>query len=240
MLTQELKDYAVMLLEDAETVRLKTKTMQGLSGILKDRITGLRGVIECLIEKLEDKGDTIYYKTKNSEFMSENRRLRKDAEKCEQERIMKDGEIESYRNMYEEADNRYVEAEKRIRRMDKRGNEMEEEKNRDNDEKQERMGEAHSRRGSLRFDEEKIDFVEETPQVRKNLDDQRWPAIRPPIQGKSRILTLPGKTKTPMRLARGQEEPNDETTPRSGNLVTRTAKRPLGTSVEPEKEKKTN
>lgn len=124
--------------------------------------------------------------------------------------------------MHEEADNRYVEAEKRIRRMYKRGNEMEEEKNRDNDEKQERTGEAHSRRGSLRFDEEeKIDFAEETPQIRKNLDDQRWPAIRPSIQGKSRILTLPGKMKTPMRLARGQEESDDETAPRSGNLVTR-------------------
>lgn len=98
MLTQELKDYAVMLLKDAETVRLKTKTLQGgLSGILKDRITGLRGVIECLIEKLEDKGYTVYYKIKNSELMSENRRLRKEAEKWEQERIMKDREIESYR-----------------------------------------------------------------------------------------------------------------------------------------------
>lgn len=68
MTTQELKDHAVMLLEDAETIRLKTKTMRrGLNGILKDRIIGLRGVIECLIEKLEDKGDTVYYKTKNGD-----------------------------------------------------------------------------------------------------------------------------------------------------------------------------
>lgn len=55
-MTQELRCHALTLLEDAETVRLKTKTMQGgLSGILKDRIIGLRGVLECLIEKLEDK-----------------------------------------------------------------------------------------------------------------------------------------------------------------------------------------
>lgn len=68
MPTQELKNYAVM--EDAETVRLKTKTMQGgLNGILKDRIISLRGMIECLIEKREDKGDTVYYKTKNEELI---------------------------------------------------------------------------------------------------------------------------------------------------------------------------
>lgn len=66
MTTQELRSHALTLLEDAETIRLKTKTMQGgLSGILKDRIIGLRGVLECLIEKLEDKGNTVYYKTKN-------------------------------------------------------------------------------------------------------------------------------------------------------------------------------
>lgn len=87
MTTQEIRDYALMLLEDAETVRLKTKSMQGgLSGILKDRISGLRGAIECLVEKLEEKGDTAYYKTKNNELMAENKRLKKENEKGERKR----------------------------------------------------------------------------------------------------------------------------------------------------------
>lgn len=51
MTPQEIKDYGIMLTEDAETVRLKTKNMQGgLSGILKDRLLGLRNIIECMID----------------------------------------------------------------------------------------------------------------------------------------------------------------------------------------------
>lgn len=32
-----------------------------------------------------------------------------------------------------------------------------------------------------------MDIVEEFPQTRRDLDDKRWPAIRPPILGKSYI-----------------------------------------------------
>lgn len=88
-----MKDYAIMLLDDAETVRLKSKAIQGgLSGILKDRILGLRNVIECLTDKLETQGDGTYYKTKNSELFTENKRLRKESEKWEHERKLKDKE----------------------------------------------------------------------------------------------------------------------------------------------------
>lgn len=115
MSSQEIKDHANMLLDDAETARLKTKNMQGgLSGILKDRIHGLRNVIECLIDKLEEKGDVTFYKTKN-ELMTENKRLRKEEERWKHERLQKDREIESFREMYENAESRYVEAEKRLR-----------------------------------------------------------------------------------------------------------------------------
>lgn len=238
--TQELKDYAVMLLKDAETVRLKTKTMQGgLNGILKDRIVGLRGVIKCLIEKLEDKGDTIYYKTKNGELMVENKRLKKEAEKWEQEKNMKDKEIETYRSMYEEADNKYVEAEKRINKMDKRRHAEEKgKKNGGKEGKQERLEEAYLKRKSLRIGEEKMDTVEEFPQARRDLDDERWPAIRPPILGKSRILT-PEKIKTSLKSVRGQEESDNETPKRTGNTAMRTpSKRFLRMFDESEKEDK--
>lgn len=104
---QEIKDHAIMLIEDAETVRLKTKNMRGgLSGILKDRLFGLRNVIKCLLDKLEEKGDVTFFKTtKNNELLVESKRLKKEGEKWEHERTQKDKEIESYREMYENAEN---------------------------------------------------------------------------------------------------------------------------------------
>lgn len=60
--SQEIKDHVIMLIEDAETVRLKTKNiLGGLSGILKDILLGLRNVIECLIDKLKEKGDVTFF-----------------------------------------------------------------------------------------------------------------------------------------------------------------------------------
>lgn len=165
--------------------------------------------------------------------------MKKEAEKWEQERNMKDKEIETYRSMYEEADNKYVEAEKRINKMDKREYVEKENKSGGKEGKQERLGEIYLRSKSLRIDEEKMDIVEEFPQTRRDLDDKRWPAIRPPILGKSRILTLPGKIKTPQRLVRGQEEPGDETSPRIEIPTMRTSlKRSLRMYDEPGKEEK--
>lgn len=168
--------------------------------------------------------------------MVENKRLKKEAEKWEQEKNNKDKEIETYRSMFEEAENKYVEAEKRLYKMNINGREKD--KNEGNDGKQEKVDEKHTGYRNIK-EERGMDFMEEPPQSRRDLDGERWPAIRPPILGKSHVLTLPGKTKTPMRTGTRGEESGSETSLKSGSLVRRTPLRnPLKKRGRPEKGEK--
>lgn len=192
MMSQELREYAVMLLDDMEVVRLKSKNMQGtLSGILKDRINGLRGAIECLLDKLEVSGDVTYYKTKNNELTAENKRLKKEGERCEQEKRQKDKEIESYRDMYEDAESRYVEAEKRIRDKDRKkgeavgGNVNTSELVR----KEMTSGMKRMEDNYMTGMDTDVGRTEEEASRSESTEDSRWPAIRPSIRGRSKILT---------------------------------------------------
>lgn len=63
---------------------------------------------------ISSKKKETFFKTKNNELTAENKRLKKEAEKWGHEKSQKEKEIESYREMYEDAESRYVEAEKRI------------------------------------------------------------------------------------------------------------------------------
>jgi len=92
---QELEQYAMLVLEDLETARMKSPKVQGrISGIMKDRIQGMKGIIECLIEKVQER-DVIYHKTKNMELSTEIKRLKKEKEMWEREKEMKNQEIEA-------------------------------------------------------------------------------------------------------------------------------------------------
>lgn len=103
--------------------------------------------------------------------------------------------------------------------MNKNG--RDEDKNEGNDGKQEKIDEKHT--GYRNIEEERgMDFMEEPPQSRRDLNGERWPMIRPPILGKSHVLTLPEKTKTPMRTGTRGEESCSETSLKSGSLVRRT------------------
>lgn len=240
MLSQEIKDHAIMLIEDAETVRLKTKNMQvGLSGILKDRLLGLRNVIECLIDKLEKKGDVTFFKTKNNELLVENKRLKKEGEKWEHERTQKNKEIESYREIYEDAENRYVDAEKRIRikEKEKAENELAEGHLGKDSVRKEKVGISRMKIGSWSLeDKEDIDNAEEDLRRRKILEDQTRPAMRPPIQGIRRILTTSGRCKTPKDSALMEMDPVMVQEMRE--LVSAPVERIPGMTDEPEKRKK--
>lgn len=240
MSSQEIKDHAIMLIEDVETVRLKMKNMQGgLSGILKDRLLGLRNVIECLIDKLEEKGDVTFFKTKNNELLAENKRLKKEGEKWEHERTQKDKEIESYREMYEDAENRYVDAEKRIRikEKEKAENELAERYLGKDSVRKEKAGVSRMKIGSRSLeDKEDIENAEEDLRRKKVLEDQTWPVIRPHIQGISRILITPGRRKTPMDSALMEVDP--VMVQETRELVSVPAERIPGMTDEPEKRKK--
>lgn len=197
MMSQELREYAVMLLEDMETVRLKSKNMQGtLSGILKDRINGLRGAIECLLDKLEFSGDVTYYKTKNNELTAENKRLKKEGDKWEQEKRHKDNEIESYREMYEDAESRYVEAEKRIRDKDRKESEALGGSVNIGESVRKKMtrGMESTEGSSTTGMDMDIERTEEEASRSESMEDLRWPAIRPPLRGRSKILTTARQT----------------------------------------------
>lgn len=51
---QDLKVFAIKLVEDVDIARVKCSKLQGvIDGIFKDRIIGLKDVIECLIDKVE-------------------------------------------------------------------------------------------------------------------------------------------------------------------------------------------
>jgi len=98
-----------------DTARLKCGKIQGMiNGVIKDRVTGLRDVLECLIDKIEMQGDTQYYKTRNMEVTVENKRLKKEVEKLVQIKSQKEKEIEGIRMKYEEMEDKYIQAEKRI------------------------------------------------------------------------------------------------------------------------------
>lgn len=67
---------------------------------------------------------------------------------------------------------------------------------------------ARMRQGSIEFEEEEDkESAEETIQKSRILDDQRWPVIRPSIQGKSRILTTLDRLKTPMSTTLRKMDP---------------------------------
>lgn len=240
MTVQEMRDHAVMLLDDAETVRLKSKSIQGtLSGILKDRIIGLRNVIDCLTDKLETHGDVIYFKTKNNELFAENKRLRKESEKWDYEKKLKDKEIDSYRSMYEEADNKYVEAEKRIRDIEKLGNRLGNEMDGYGNRRQELVEYSRNRQENTEHLEvEDKERTEENKRKSRMLDDLRWPAIRPPIKGKTRILTSVENSKVHRMIPLKNLDPVN--VQESGASVSTPTSMVSWEMDEPEKEEKTN
>lgn len=91
------------LLQDQETARLKREKIQGkLSDVMKDRIKGLKEVIECFTDKLEDVGDVVYHKTKNMKLNVEIKRMKREKKIWKKEEERKNREIEAIKAINED------------------------------------------------------------------------------------------------------------------------------------------
>ncbi|XP_019883893.2 uncharacterized protein LOC109610185 [Camponotus floridanus] len=89
----------------------QNKVDYGLWTTHEDRITGLKDVVECLVDKIEAQGDIKQLQKERLEAGTENKRLKKDINKLEQIINQKDKETEGIKLMYEEIEEKYIQME---------------------------------------------------------------------------------------------------------------------------------
>lgn len=181
MTAQELQQHATMALDDLEMARTKSPNIQGrISGIMKDRIQSLKGMIECLTEKLQEVRDIIYQKTRKMELSTEIKRLKKEKEIWEKEKERKDQEIEAKQMKYEELETKLWD----LTRWDQNAAREE-----DKEKGQRKIQESQTRR--------KTDTQAETI---TNYDEE-FPIYRPALRGeRKRILIARSTSKRPAAL----------------------------------------
>lgn len=82
----QLNSLACGLLDAIEEVRTKSTRIQGrLSGRLRDCVTSARLIIQTLVDRLEDRGDTTYIKLQNIDLTAQIRAANREKEEREKE-----------------------------------------------------------------------------------------------------------------------------------------------------------